>query len=260
MFPAVLFPAARASSRRACVRCPARNSSTCQSGMLATSLMTAGPSGMCAPTVSWLLSRTRSRHPTQPGTGVLVSREAEAIQHRCRRSDTPAANEDSSRAAATPGAETAAKSGRGIGSELADGRHGGAAHAQHSRAGGGCPSRYLLGARARRSRGLPSPQPQLAGCENPAIGVPAGAERTRNKRSNRPPPPSYQRSQQPRNPRRRSDHRWRLDRMSTPSVKGGSVKPSSAAGSTARCAVSRTETGCAPRDRPAIHRLTAAAR
>ena len=79
MFPAVLFPAARASSRRACVRCSARNSSTCQSGMLATSLMTAGPSGMCAPTVSWLLSRTRSRRPTQPGTGVLVSREAEGF-------------------------------------------------------------------------------------------------------------------------------------------------------------------------------------
>ena len=90
------------------------------------------------------------------------------------------------------------KSGRGIGSELADGRHGGAAHARHPRAGDGCSSTYpwVHGPAAAEACRRHNRSWQAARVQRSVAQTAPKAPATRGPTARHH---SYQRSRQPRN-------------------------------------------------------------
>jgi hypothetical protein len=158
------------------------------------------------------------QQPCRPSPDCSFRREAAVSAAGPSQAEAAAAGTKAAVARGDSGAETAAEGDLGSGSELADGRHRGAAHTQRPE------SRRRLFIRVPPgSSGPPDPRP----CSRlnrrwQAARIPrsdARRRRTRPQQEVQPPAsPSYQRSQQPRNSRRHTHDRWRLDRMSTSSL------------------------------------------
>jgi hypothetical protein len=131
-------------------------------------------------------------------------------------------------------AEPAAQGRHGVGSELADGRRGGGAHSHCSRAGDGCSSTFLLVCSGPPDQ-RPVAAPMAAGRLQESRGrAPDGAERARNKRSNRPPAPAISDPSSHETPEDTPMTGGDWTECPPRPFKGGSVKPSSDCSSATR--------------------------